>query len=238
MSDIFEEVEESLSKDQWTERWEKYGIFVYITVALVVGYVAFLEWQKVSATAKNTDRIETYEAGVAALDDGNYQEAISLLRPLAEEGSPLSPMAAHQVAQALLFEADHETASQILQNVGDADGHALEQLAVLKAAYLVADNSTVAELEALMGDLIEVGSKARTSYIGSLGVELIAAKSFEEGDFARARELYRSLSVSIDATPSITQRAQLALLVIPDTDESVVPEQPAEGETVVEGETP
>ena len=45
MSDIFEEVEEEVRKDQMAELWRRYGLLVWIAGFAIIAAVAFNEWR-------------------------------------------------------------------------------------------------------------------------------------------------------------------------------------------------
>lgn len=236
MSDIFEEVEESLAQDKWAERWNKYGLYVYLVAALIVGYVAWMEYQKYATAQRIEAQMSVFEAGLDHMENNEFSQASEELEKVIAMDVPLSVLAAHQAAEARYFgNGDPAAAAAALEAAGDANGSPMEQLALLKAAYFKADELSLTELQAMLGDLVAEGSEVRDGPIGNLAQELVAAKAFEEGDYALARDLYSYLSASIDATTNLQQRAQFALLIIPETGGVGTPSPdegaPAEGET-------
>ncbi|MEO1028670.1 MAG: hypothetical protein AAFX02_06380 [Pseudomonadota bacterium] len=213
MSDIFEEVEESLAKDDWTQRWEKYGIFVYIAAGLLVGAVAFLEFRGDQTQKQTNDQIVLFEAAQEAQESGDYQSAIGDFEALIAMESKLSTLVGHRLAGATLSgTGDSAGAIEALERIASPDGSPFEQLALLKAAYLKVDKMTFAQTEAMLGSL-----PSQETQMGSLALELLAAKAFEAGDYQRARDDYGYLAISPFSAPNLTNRAQRAMNAIPET---------------------
>ncbi|MEM9668808.1 MAG: tetratricopeptide repeat protein [Pseudomonadota bacterium] len=225
MSDVFEEVEEGYRRDRAAEIWKRVGPFVWIAAGLLIGGVAWFEYNKIQVAKAQFESIQILEAARESLEEGDYAAAQAGFRELASTDAEVSALAQHYLANAL-FEGggDAAAASEQLNNVAGNDAP-LAKLARLKAAYLTADDMDLAALEtALQGLHTEDGP------LGVLALELVAAKAFAEGDLKRAREEFSYLRLAANAPQGVTQRAELALSVIPfiSADEEDMPEQPAE----------
>lgn len=227
MSDIFEEVEDSLRQDRTTELWKRYSPILWAAVLLIVGAVAWREMALNRAAAEQTARVEVFEAARAALEEGNYVEAQDGLRQLLDEGADVAPLASHLLARSL-YEGGGDAAAAVseLERVGTGTGDdPLERLARLKAAYLQSESLTLADLETFLG-----GLHAEDGALGALALELVAAKAFSEGDLARAREEFSYLRFAANAPQGVVQRAELALTIIPVTRAATVPDEQASAE--------
>lgn len=211
MADIFEEVDENVRKDKAAEAWEKYGIYVWALAAIFIAAVAikeFLDWQAGNVAQ---ERMLSFEAAVEALEGGEYAEAEAGLQAIVDEGTSLSPLAAHYLAQTKLTGmGDADAAGNILSQAGDAAGNPFEKLALLKSAYYKADALSLTELETLLGSLIDDDGP-----VGAMAQELIAAKVYESGDVPRARTLYNRLKFDPAAPEGVRIRSDLALAAIP-----------------------
>ncbi len=210
MSDVFEEVEEGLSQDKWTQRWEKYGWVVYLIGALIVAAVAVNEYRKMSASNAQEARVEKFETARAALADGEYSQAEELFSQIVTDGSDLAPLASHYLAQTRLEGGGDKAGAASALAVNAASDDPFAKIAVLKGAYLAADSLTLAELEQKLAGALE-----EQSAIGALALELMAAKAYEEGNYAKAREDFALLQVFPGAPPGVISRAEAALAVIP-----------------------
>lgn len=224
MSDIFEEVDESLRQDKIETIWKRYRLFVYGGAALLIGAVALNEFVLHPHFAQvRAERAKAFEQATTQLADGDYTDAEAGFRELVNEESSLSPLAANFLAQTLYEgSGDAAGATEVLASSGKADGTPFERAALLKAAYARADTVSLAELETLLGDL-----KEEESGLGALARELIAAKAYAEGDPARARTAYNRLKFDAAAPQGVVRRAEIALAAIPIPEETAI-ETPAE----------
>lgn len=225
MSDIFEEVDESLRQEKIESLWKRYRPFVYGGAALLIGAVATNEFLiRPSAEKARATRALAFETAETQLKDGDYADAEAGLRALVDDGSKLSPLAANYLAQAL-YEGggDAEGAMKVLEAAGKADGTPYERLALLKAAYAKADKVSLADLETSLA-----GLKDENSALGALARELLAAKAYAEGDIARARTEFSRLKFDAAAPAGVVRRSEIALAAIPVPPAEVSGDGPAQ----------
>lgn len=216
MSDIFEEVDESLRQDKMETLWKRYRLFVYGAVALVVGAVAVNEFLIAPRLEQaRTARALAFETAINHLDNGEYDAARAAFEELADGKNKLAPLAAQYLAQ-VQYESggDIHGAARTLSAVAGVDGGPYARLSILKTAYFSADEQSLRELESTLGNLVEDDGP-----LGSLARELIAAKAFESGDIARARTEFNRLRFDAAAPPGVKQRAEIALAAIPPAPE-------------------
>ena len=210
MSDVFEEVEESLRQDKASDWWKRYGVFVWILGIAIIAAVAYREWSVGQKNQQTVERVIAFEAARTQLVEGDYASAEAGFADLASSGTDIAPLAAQFLAQTQYEgNGDIDNAATSLEASMSDDGP-VQRLAVLKAAYIRSENLSLAELEDFLGDLPE-----RQTAIGVLATELIAAKAFSEGDFQRAREEFSYLQLAANVPPGVVQRAEVALSVIP-----------------------
>ena len=214
MADIFEEVDESLRQDKFEDLWKRYQFFVYGAAGLLIAGVALNEFVlKPNAERVHAERALAFETAVLNLEEGDYQAAEAGLRELAEGNSKLAPLAAHFLAQTR-YEGggDLAGASSALAGVAGIEDGPYARLAILKLAYMQADNQDMAELEATLGVLVDDNGP-----LGALSRELIAAKAVATGDVERARTLFNRLRFDSAAPEGVRQRAEIALATLPAT---------------------
>jgi hypothetical protein len=239
LSDIFEEVDDSLRQDRLETWWKRYRLVVYGAVALLLGAVALNEFVLAPrAEAARTARALKLETALSELHNGSYQAAQSGFSELADEESKMSPLAAQYLAQSLYEgSGDAEGAAASLARIGGVEGGPYERLAPLKRAYFSADGQSMTELEATLGSLVDDDSP-----LGALARELVAAKAFATGDIARARTEFNRLRFDAAAPSGVKRRAELALAAIPPAEEVAVEDvvvedaaaEPAPSETAPE----
>jgi len=217
LSDIFEEVDESIRQDRLEIWWKRYQFFVYGAVALVIGAVAVNEFVIMPRTeAARTARALELEQALSELHNGSYAAAEAAFAELANGGSKLAPLAANYLAQ-VRFEGggDANGAAEALAAIGAVEGTPFDRLALLKKAYFKADGQSMTELEATLGSLVDDEGP-----LGTLARELVAAKAFATGDTARARTEFNRLRFDAAAPEGVKRRAELALAAIPVVEEA------------------
>lgn len=224
MSDVFEEVEESLRQDKATILWEKYGWILYVIGGIIVAAVAVLEFMGGQQSRAQVERVQIFEAGRLALSEGKYSEAEALFSEIVNSRSDLSPLASHYLAQVRWEGGGDKAGAAEALTVAASSDDPFAQMAILKAAYLTADTLSLKELEEKLADLLQQNGPAN-----ALALELIAAKAYEAGDYARARKEFAFLQVAPDAPPGVVARANAALSVIP-----TIITEPAEASEIID----
>ncbi len=212
MSDIFTEVEEGLRQEKLGTLWKRWRPFVYGGVAAIIIGVAVNEFVLApQAEARREGRALALENGIRALEEARYAEAEEAFTKIMNEDAKLAPLAAHFLAQTK-YEGggDAAGAAELLASVGGTEGGPYERLALLKSAYFKADELSLADLEATLGSLV-----SDDSTVGALARELVAAKAYDAGDFARARTEYNRLRLDAYAPQGLVRRAEIALAAIP-----------------------
>ncbi len=211
MADIFEEVEEGLAQDKWSERWRKYGVFAYLAAALIIGGVALQQYLIVKNQEQIAAKTTILEGALESLDAGNYEASGATLTELAGSDARLAPVAAHYLAQVRLEgNGDAAAAASVLTDASEASQSATGKLALLKSAYLVADDMSRSDLEAKLAPLRE-----EETAFGAMALELIAAKALAEGDVEFARSEFTYLRLAPNVPTGVAQRADRALAALP-----------------------
>ncbi len=210
MSDIFEEVEESVRKDKAAEAWAKYGIFVWIIGFLIIGSVAYLEYSKVQKAKSVEASIEKFESARDKLTAGEYTQAQAEFKSIVDAETDISPLASHYLARAYYEgNGDATAAADILETAADLEGP-VQRMGLLKSAYLRADTMSLAELEAYLGELPK-----ESTALGVMALELVAAKALKDGNLERARQEFGYIRFAPNVPAGVSRRAEIALSIIP-----------------------
>ncbi len=229
MSDVFEEVEESLRHDQVATFFKRYGRYVIAAAVLFLasigGYQAYQSWR----TNQAVTYADKMAAAQKALQANQFAEAekqfatIAASAPAGYKAMAFMQMGAAHVGlndmKAAL--ADYDKAAAAAPDKTFAD------LARLKAAYLAADLEDFQKLDARLKPLIDGGGP-----LSFMARELVGVQAFANGDTARAREEFNFLTVALDSPQSVRQRAQISLAALgpaPATPEPASAPAPANG---------
>lgn len=221
MADIFDEVEEGLRQDRYAQAVRKYGLVGAAVIAAVVLGVAGREaWSSLQqrAMVRSSD---AFASAQLKLEAGDAAGAMAEFETLAGTGSgSYASFAKMQEAAAAITAGSLEEAARLYDEAAErVSDPLLADLARLKAAYLVADRVDLPALEARLAPLLERGAPYEL-----LARELIGAKALAMGDYAKAKEAYNYLSISLEAPGGVRRRAEEALATIATAEASAAPD--------------
>jgi len=210
VTDLFEEVEENLRREQLQSFWSKYGVLVIAGMAaLVLGvgaYGLYRNWHDAQSKVAGEDFAELQQ--LVATDPAGAAPRLADFAKSAHGG--YKALAEMERAAALEAQGDLPGAIAAFDRAASLSGEAaVKQSAQLRAAYLVAENEPFAATEARVKPLIEGGGA-----FGYLGRELLGVEAYEAGDTTRARTEFVYLDSAFDAPQGVRERAQRFLAVL------------------------
>ncbi|MEE2524753.1 tetratricopeptide repeat protein [Hyphobacterium sp. HN65] len=212
MADIFHEVEEELRKDKYNELLRSWGPWALgAAVAIVLGAAGWQGWEYLERQSR-WEESDRYFAALDLIADDQLLEADLELQRLTEEGSPgYAGLALMQRGELLLQSGDNESAGYMFEQAAEAfTFQAFADLARVKAAMALFDILSIDDLQNRLGETMQPERPYRL-----LAMEVIAAKAFAIGDYARAESEYDAIANDLDAlTLPVAQRAQIALDLI------------------------
>ncbi len=212
MTDIFKEVDEDLRREQARKLWDRYGPYVIGLAILIVvataGYRGWEYWQEKQAQA-------TGDRFLAALDlagKGEHDQAIAALKAIEANGSGNYPvLAGFRVASEMAATGKTQDAiaeyDAIAARSGTSDS--IKALARLRAAALLVDTVSLADLEKRLSDLAGTGNVWRHN-----ARELLGLDAWRTGDLQAARKYFDEINKDQEAPSDLRQRAQVMLSLI------------------------
>jgi hypothetical protein len=217
VSDAFEEVEEDLRRERYSNFFKKYGLWLLGGLVLILAAVGGYEWYQ-SHSLKNAGvYADKLSEGQKLLESREFAAADTFLSDVAKSAPPAYKSAALTLAAtAKLEQNDLQGALTKLDAAADAARDPLlKDAARLKAAYVAADlqdfKAIEPRLEKMIKDAGPFSFQAR---------ELLGAEAFEAGELAKAREQFTFLASALDSPEGVRQRARGALAVIGPEDKA------------------
>ena len=210
MSDIFREVDEDLRREGLKKLWDRYGTYVIALAILIVagtaGYRGWEYWREKQAQ-ESGDR---FVAALKLSSDGKHDEAEAAFAEIAKDGSGGYPVLA-------TFRAASEKAAAGDTKVADFDTIAgngsapvnVRDMARLRAAMILVESASVADLESRIGPLAANGNPWRHS-----AREILGLAAWRANDLTAARKYFTEISSDGEAPQDLSQRAQLMLSLI------------------------
>ena len=212
MSDIFREVDEDIRREQAKRLWDRFAPYVIgaavLIVAATAGYRGWEYFQERQAQATGDRFLEAIQLST----DGKRDQAIVALEGIAKDGSGGYPVLARfRLAAEKAQTGDKAGAAAEFDAIAATSGLATEvkNLARLRAALLLVDTATVADLETRVGDLAATGNSWRHA-----AREVLGLAAWRAGDYATARKYFNDINNDQDSASDLRQRAQLMLALI------------------------
>jgi hypothetical protein len=210
VSDIFQEVEEEVRKEQYAKLWKKYGVYIVAAaVGLVIAVAGYQAWGYFERQARIEDS-QRYAAAMALLESGETQAAAEQLSAIVEDDGGYATLASFRLAGSKLETGDREAGLEILRGLAEQDaGEAFGDAARLLVALHELDNGDPETLRSWLEPLLAEDNAFRPS-----ALELTAILAQREGDLAKARELYQQLADDLSAPNGVRSRATSMLAVL------------------------
>ncbi len=212
MADIFREVDEDLRREQFKRLWDRYGTYVIGLAVLIVvataGWRFYEYWQESRAQASG----DRFVAALRLADDGKHAEASAALAELVNNGSGGYPVLAGFRAAAEKAAAGDDKSAIAEYDVTAARSGApalIRDLARLRAALILVNTASLADLKTRIGDLAAVGNPWRHS-----AREILGLAAWRANDFAAARTYYEDIVNDQESPADLRQRADFMLSVL------------------------
>ncbi len=198
MTDIFNEVDEEVRREQLKKLWERFGkYFIALCVLVVVGVAAWrgYEWWQAKLAAQSGVAFEQATALAAA---GKYQEAEAAFGKLASDGTAGYRVLARLRQAAELARTDSKAAVNAYDEIAvDKNaGQVIQDLAAVRAGFLLVDSAPYSELRTRLEPLTAADRTFRHS-----AREILALSAWKSGDLAAARQ-WTDLIISDPQSPS------------------------------------
>lgn len=211
MSDIFNEVDEELRRDQVEGLFRRYLPHMIALALVVVAGVAGREAWNWYQVQRETKEANTYAAASQLLKDGKGKQALAAFEQIAKSGPEgYANMALLQAAGSALSSGETANAVSLYKQAAQKmDDPLFKDLATIKAVMIQYDSLKFDELEKELDEASQPGRPYR-----ALARELIASKALSVGKLDRARSEYKSLEQSLDTSSGVLQRAQTVLALM------------------------
>lgn len=210
MSDIFEEVEEAVVQDRLKSIWSKVQWVVYGLIAIIVGGVAFYEFNASNTVRAQEREADAFHAAMLAFEDNDYVAASALFEEILNSDSSFAPLAGHFLSEVRIAgQGDRAAAADALATAAASGDGVIADLALLKAAYIESPNMTLEDLRTKLEPLT-----SSTSQMSFLANELVAARAYELGNLEEARRIYNTIVLALDAPEATRFRAERAIATL------------------------
>ena len=202
MTDIFQEVDEEVRREQLKKLWERYGGYVIaacIVVVIGVGAWRGYEWWQAKQAAQSG---AAFEQAVTLAEQGKHQDAATAFAKLAADGTAGYRVLARLREAAELAATDRKAAVAGYDAIAADNrvGQTIQDLAAVRAGFLLVDSAPYAEVL----QRLEPAAAADRPFRHSAR-ELLALSAWKAGDMAAARRWTETI-ISDPQTPAGPRR--------------------------------
>jgi hypothetical protein len=206
VTDIFHEVDEEVRREQLKKLWERYGYYIIAGCVLIIAGVGAWRGYEWWETKKAAEAGVAFEQAVTLAESGKPQEAEAAFAKLATDGTAGYRLLARLREAAELAQSDPKGAIKSYDDIA-ADrgaGEAIQDIAALRAGFLLVDSASYAELRTRLEPLTRADRPFRYS-----ARELLTLSAWKHGDISAARQ-WADMIITDPQTPAgARSRAEL-----------------------------
>jgi hypothetical protein len=206
VSDIFQEVDEEVRREQLKKLWDKYGHFAIagcVLIVLAVGAWRGYQWWELKKAAEASTKFDTASTLSA---DGKHAEAEAAYAQIAQGGVAGYRVLARLREATELAERDPKAAVAAYDALAtdSATGQPLQDLATVRAALLLVDTAPLSELTRRLEPIAGPAGPFRHT-----ARELLATAALRAGDAAAVRRWCDMINADPETPADIRARAEM-----------------------------
>jgi hypothetical protein len=212
VSELFDEVDEEVRREQLKKLWDKYSIVIIALAILVVAGVGGWRGYQYLEAKKAAEAGEAFNKAVELADQGKHFEAEAAFSDLAGKAPSGYRMLARFRAAAEAAARDPQAAAKMFDDIS-ADHSVTSDfraLASIRAAGLVVDSTTYQSILQRLEPLAGAGSTYRHA-----ARELLALSAWRSNDATAARQWLDQIALDGETPPSVRARAEALQALLP-----------------------
>ena len=214
MSDIFQEVDEEVRREQFKKLWDRWGNhFLAAAVLVVLGIGGWRAWEWYEMQ-KAQQAGAAFDSALSLALAGKHDDAEAAFAKIAQDSPAGYRLLARMQEAAELAARDRPAAVKAYDAIATdySMGHTLQDLAAVRAALLVVDSAPFSEIQARLEPITGTDHPFRHS-----ARELIALAAWRAGDVASARGWFEKI-ISDPETPNGIRSRIEVLMALADAD--------------------
>lgn len=212
MSEIFNEIDEDLRREQLKKLWERYSIFIIAAAILIVAGVGGWRGYQYLEAKKAAEAGSAFEAAVALSEQGKKTEAEAAFTKIAADGSTGYRGLARLRAAADAAAADPKAAAKLYDAIAaDSGASPSEQdLARIRSAGLTMETEPYADMLKRLEPATGEGRTYRHT-----ARELLALSAYRANDAVAARQWLDMIGNDARTPASLRSRAEALQALLP-----------------------
>lgn len=212
MSELFDEVDEEVRREQLKKLWDNYSLYFIALMVLVVAAVGGWRGYQYLEAKKAAEAGAVFEKAVELSEQGKHAEAETAFADLAAKAPSGYRTLARLRAAAETSARDPKTAAKMYDDIA-ADsslGSEWRDLARIRAAGLLVDSASYADIQQRLESSAEPKSTFRHS-----ARELLALSAWRNNDMTAARKWVDAIAEDGETPPGLRSRAEALQALLP-----------------------
>jgi hypothetical protein len=212
VSELFDEVDEEIRRDQLKKLWDRYSIYIVAGAFLIIAAVGGWRGYQYLEAKKAAEAGAAFDKAAELSEQNKHSEAEAAFADLAAKAPSGYRMLARLRAAAEAATRDPQAAAKLYDEISaDSSVSAPEQdLARVRAAGLLLDSSTYPNMLQRLEPATAPGATFRHT-----ARELLALSAWRANDTAAARKWLDMIANDGETPPSMRSRAEALQALLP-----------------------
>jgi hypothetical protein len=212
VSELFDEVDEDVRRDQLKKLWEQYSIYIVAGALLIIASVGGWRGYQYLETKKAAEAGSAFDKAVELSEANKHSEAEAAFTDLAAKAPSGYRMLARLRAAAEVATRDPRAAVKLYDDIAADRSISLpeQDLAKVRAAGLQLETATYPAMLQRLETATAPGATFRHS-----ARELLALSAWRAGDMTAARQWLDIIANDGETPPSLRSRAEALQAMLP-----------------------
>jgi hypothetical protein len=212
VSELFDEVDEEVRREQLKKLWDKYSVFIVALAVLIVAGVGGWRGYQYFEAKKAAEAGDAFAKAVELAEQGKHSEAETAFSDLAGKAPSGYRMLARFRAAAEAATREPQAGAKIFDDIA-ADrsiGADFRDLARIKAAGLLVDSASYQDMVQRLEPLTAAGGTYRHA-----AREFLALSAWRVNDASATRQWLDQIALDGETPPSVRARAEALQALLP-----------------------
>jgi hypothetical protein len=212
VSELFDEVDEEVRRDQLKKLWDRYSVYIVAGALLIIAGVGGWRGYQYLEAKKASEASVAFNQAAELSEQNKHAEAEAAFEVLAANAPSGYRMLARLRAAAEATNRDPKAAAKMYDDIAadrSVDSE-MQDLARIRAAELLLDGSSYPEILTRLES-----SAAPTSTFRHTAREMLALSAWRGGDTAAARKWLDMIADDGETPPSLRSRAEALQALLP-----------------------
>ena len=212
MSELFDEVDEEVRREQLKKLWDKYSVLIVALAILIVAGVGGWRGYQYLEAKKAAEAGDAFDKAVELADQGKHGDAETAFTALAAKAPSGYRTLARFRAAAEAATRDPQAAAKMFDEIAADRSVAADfrDLAKVRAAGLQVDSASYQDMVQRLEPMTSAGSTYRHA-----ARELLALSAWRASDAAATRQWLDQIALDGETPPSVRARAEALQALLP-----------------------